>query len=62
MKKLQYIITFFSEPNETKKQAILTKIQTELAPYVVNGTIEAASNAIEIKEIDVGEFHPIVTP
>lgn len=59
MEKLEYHVKFRSEVNETKKQAIIQKLQQQLGPYVADGTIEAESDAIEVKKVDVGEFFPL---
>lgn len=61
MKKYEYTIKFRSEYNDTKKQAILTKLQETFGPYVQNGTIEATSDAIHVDAVDVGETYPFVT-
>lgn len=59
MEKLEYHVKFRSEPDETKKQQIINKLQSQLGPYVADGTIEAESDAIEIKKVDVGEVFPL---
>jgi len=59
MDKLEYKVTFRSDVDEAKKKAIIAKIQSQLGPYIANGTIEASSEAIEVKKVDVGEFYPI---
>lgn len=59
MKKYQYTVKFFSELNDTKKAAVVKKIQDTLKPYVADGTIEATSDAIHVDTIDVGETYPI---
>lgn len=59
MKKLEYHIIFRSEVDQAKKEAIIRKIQEQLGPYVANNVITAESNAIEVKEVDVGEVFPI---
>lgn len=59
MKKYEYHVTFRSEVNDTKKQAIIKKLQAELGPYVADGTIEAESDAVEVKTVDVGETYPL---
>jgi hypothetical protein len=59
MKKYQYTVVFLSDVDKAKKDAIILKIQSQLGPYVANDTITASSNAIEVKEVDVGETYPI---
>jgi len=58
--KLEYRVKFRSEVDETKKQAIITKLQQQLGPYVQNGTITAESDAIEVVKVFVGETHALV--
>ena len=59
MKKYRYTVTFLSELNDVKKSAVVKKIQDTLKPYVVDGTIEATSDAIHVDIVDVGEIFPI---
>jgi len=61
MQKYMYTIKFLSEKNDTKKAAIVKKIQDNLKSYVVDGTIEATSDAIHVDIVDVGETYPIYT-
>lgn len=59
MKKNEYVIRFRSAVDDVKKAAIVKKIQDTLKPYIVDGTIEADSNAITVMVVDVGETYPI---
>jgi len=57
--KYQYIITFLSAKDDTKKTAIVQKIQTTMKPYVADGTIEATMEAIQVVTVEVGEKYPL---
>jgi len=60
-KKYRYTVMFFSDLDETKKDAVVKKIQDTLKPHVADGTIQATSDAIHVDIIDVGETYPIVS-
>ena len=61
MKKYEFTIKFRTEYNDTKKQAVLKKLQETFGPYVKDGSIEAESDAIHVDAVDVGETYPFVT-
>jgi hypothetical protein len=61
MQKYRYTVTFMSAKDDVKKNAIVLKIQNALKPSVVDGTIEATSDAVHVDAVDVGETYPIVT-
>lgn len=59
MEKYQYTVTFMSTKDEAKKNVIVQKIQNALKQSVVDGTIEANTNAIQVTSIEVVETYPI---
>jgi len=61
MQKYRYTVVFLSAKDDAKKNAIIQKIQNALKPSLIDGTIEATSDAIHVDAVDVGETYSIST-
>jgi hypothetical protein len=61
MEKYLYTVKFMSAKDDAKKNAIIAKLQQQIGPYVVDGTIQATSDAIHVDVVDVGEIYPLIT-
>lgn len=59
MEMYEYTVKFRSEKNDTKKETIVRKLQETLGPYIVADTIEAESDAVQVRVVDVGETYPL---
>ncbi len=57
--KYNYVVSFSSAKDEAKKTEIIAKIREILKPYLVDGTIQATTEAIRVDVISVGETYPI---
>lgn len=57
--KYQYTVVFTSAKDEAKKDAVIKKIQDTLDPYIIDGTIQAAADAIHVDSFTVSETYPI---